>query len=383
MATQLDGPLPPDTDYRRAYMAAIIVVTVIAIMVAWLRMYTRIVLSKNVWWDDWIMFLGTFLTIVTNAILTRAFELGLGRHIYYVPEAQIPDCFKWLWVAEPTNLFALYTVRLSIALFFLRLIPTHHKRNRRIIWASIWALTISDIYVSINYFIQYRPIQKVWRPAIPGKCLSDSVYAAAPWVYQAVSILADIALMSIPILMFRGLNLPLRTKIGVIALCCLGVFTCAIAVVKTALLPALFDHQNEDKTWSLAQLCFWAQMEICTGMICGSLPCLKPLYRQIRGGTTIPSQQSSSYGSGFKGTIWTSRAEIEAPGANVLISLEDRSRSEDSILPRRLQRDDLEFRLNGRQQSAGESSFPKNVLPTASILRTTQLDIRSESVRKP
>ncbi|KAF2683120.1 hypothetical protein K458DRAFT_246137, partial [Lentithecium fluviatile CBS 122367] len=206
-----------------------------------------------------------------------AFKLGLGRHIYYVPKEQIPECFKWLWVAEPTNLFALYAVRLSITLFFLRLIPSHNTLYRRIIWASVWGLTISDIYVSINYFIQCRPIQKVWRPDIPGKCLSDAAYATPVWLYQAVSILADLTLMSIPILMFQGLKLRTRTKIGFIALCCLGIFTCAIAVVKTALLPTLFDHRNPDKTWSLAQLCFWAPMEICVGMICGSLPCLKPL----------------------------------------------------------------------------------------------------------
>jgi hypothetical protein len=34
--------------------------------------------------------------------------------------------------------------------------------------------------------------------------------------------------------------------------------TCIIAIVKTALLPALFDHEEKDKTWSMAQLCFWA-----------------------------------------------------------------------------------------------------------------------------
>lgn len=98
----------------------------------------------------------------------------------------------------------------------------------------------------------------------------------------AVSILADIALMSIPIMLFRTLKLPPKTKIGVIFLCCLGVLyvpfhfsrlpaldvtmltilltssTCVCAIVKTALLPALFDDKEEDKTWSLAQLCLWA-----------------------------------------------------------------------------------------------------------------------------
>ncbi|PVH91880.1 hypothetical protein DM02DRAFT_702580 [Periconia macrospinosa] len=382
MASQQDGPLPPDTDHRHEYMAAIIVFTVIAVVIAWLRMYTRMFISRNAWWDDWVMFIGTFLTILTNGILIRAFELGLGRHIYYVPKEQIPECFKWLWAAEPTNLFALYTVRLSITLFFLRLIPTHHKRYRHIIWASIWGLTISDIYVSVNYFIQCRPIEKVWRPETPGECLSDAVYAAAPWVYQAVSILADLALMSIPILMFRSLNLPLRTKIGVIVLCCLGVFTCAIAVVKTALLPALFDHHNKDKTWSLAQLCFWAPMEICVGMICGSLPCLKPLYHRIKGGTRIPSQKSSSYASGFAGIMDGSRAKNGKSSANEFINLEDRSKSEDSILPRNRQHDDIELCLKASQQSDGELSAPKDILPTTGILRTTELQFRSETSKK-
>lgn len=39
----------------------------------------------------------------------------------------------------------------------------------------------------------------------------------------AVSILADIALISIPIMMFRTLKVPTKTKIGIILLCCLGV----------------------------------------------------------------------------------------------------------------------------------------------------------------
>lgn len=39
----------------------------------------------------------------------------------------------------------------------------------------------------------------------------------------AVSILTDLALISIPIMMFRTLKVPTKTKIGIILLCCLGV----------------------------------------------------------------------------------------------------------------------------------------------------------------
>lgn len=127
-----------------------------------------------------------FLTIGTNGVLLQAYYLGLGRHIEYVPPENIKPCFMFLWIAEPTNLFALYAVRLSITLFFLRLIPAHKTLYRRIIWGIIWSLTISDIYVSINYFIQCRPIQKVWDTEIPGECLSDAAYQAAPWFYQGM-----------------------------------------------------------------------------------------------------------------------------------------------------------------------------------------------------
>ncbi|KAJ4394815.1 hypothetical protein N0V93_004035 [Gnomoniopsis smithogilvyi] len=294
MATTSSQSIPPDDDYRYAYMAGIITATIVAVLVSWVRMYTRMYISHNLWWDDWVMFAATFLTIGTNAVLLQAYYLGLGRHIQYVPVENLKPCFMFLWIAEPTNLFALYAVRVSITLFFMRLIPTHKKLYMRIIWGIIWSLTISDIYVSINYFIQCRPIQKVWDTEIEGECLSDAAYQAAPWFYQAVSILTDLALMSIPIMMFRTLKVPTRTKIGIILLCCLGVFTCACAVVKTALLPALFDHTNTDKTMSLAQLCLWAPLEICIGMICGSLPCIKPLYTRLRHGDKSLSLSAAS-----------------------------------------------------------------------------------------
>lgn len=59
MATASSQAIPPDDDYRYAYMAGIITATVVAILIAWIRMYTRMYISHNVWWDDWIMFIAT------------------------------------------------------------------------------------------------------------------------------------------------------------------------------------------------------------------------------------------------------------------------------------------------------------------------------------
>ena len=49
---------PPDGDIvlSERYIAGIAVMTVMAFLVAWLRMYTRVFVSRHIGWDDWIMF---------------------------------------------------------------------------------------------------------------------------------------------------------------------------------------------------------------------------------------------------------------------------------------------------------------------------------------
>ena len=51
-------PMPPDGDVITGphYIIAIIVTTVLAVLITWLRMYVRIFMSRNPGWDDYTMF---------------------------------------------------------------------------------------------------------------------------------------------------------------------------------------------------------------------------------------------------------------------------------------------------------------------------------------
>lgn len=91
----------------------------------------------------------------------------------------------WEWIGEPSNLFAVFLVRVSICLFFNRLVPPK-KIYHRTIWGMIAALTISDLYVSVYFFFQCRPLRKLWEPEIPGSCFGDVFKASAIWIYQGV-----------------------------------------------------------------------------------------------------------------------------------------------------------------------------------------------------
>lgn len=225
MAPPLLTPPPGgDVILSNHYIAGISVMTVLAVLIAWLRMYTRMFVSRNTGWDDWTTFaasvrmgpsvvLGTtpsflsyyhlfflfqsrfcshlsiktltgqLILIATNAFLMSSYHYGLGRHIYYLTSDQISQTFKWLWAAEPTNLFAVFLVRLSISLFFLRLIPPK-KAYLWIIRINIVGLVVSDIFISIYYFFACRPIRKIWEPETPGQCFGPGVDSAATWLYQ-------------------------------------------------------------------------------------------------------------------------------------------------------------------------------------------------------
>ena len=79
-------------------------------------------------------------------------------------------------------------------------------------------------------------------------------------------------------------------------------------------------------------------MEICVGMICGSLACLKPFYQSLRGhypappslfpGTSLKDSQDKS-----PGIYRTYDIECRSSPVDLDVELDVRTRSEDLILP--------------------------------------------------
>ena len=115
-----------------------------------------------------------------------SYHHGIGRHSFYLTTDQISQTFMWLWASELTNPFAAFLVRLSISLFFLRFAPPR-QIYRWIICGTIVALAASDIFISIYYFFECRPIQKVWKPEVAGTCFGRQVGLASTWLYQGTS----------------------------------------------------------------------------------------------------------------------------------------------------------------------------------------------------
>lgn len=134
-----------------------------------------------------------------------------------------------MWIGEPTNLFAVFQVRISVCLFFKRLVPPENVYIWTL-WGFIAALTIS-VYIFFNaghsarsgsLRFQEAALIMPSRPLLSGSakrvCCPDGLNYTllTTELIEAVSISADIILLCIPICLFWRLQVNMRTELALI-----------------------------------------------------------------------------------------------------------------------------------------------------------------------
>lgn len=107
----------------------------------------------------------------------------------------------------------------------------------------------------------------------------------------------DLLFAVLPVFLVWDLQLSTRVKLGIACLLSLGLFACACSIKKiteTARLGAATDI-----TWEFTDLSIWNMVELNVGIICGSLPCTRPLWQRVwYGGRSLVT----SSGAGRSGT---------------------------------------------------------------------------------
>lgn len=91
--------------------------------------------------------------------------------------------------------------------------------------------------------------------------------------------------------MLWNLNVHIRTRISLIAILGLGVFVCAAAFVKLGYLVNY--GKLGDWLWDSRNITIWTAVEMNIGIVAGSLPTLRPLFKRFLG---------SVYGKGSRKT---------------------------------------------------------------------------------
>lgn len=87
-------------------------------------------------------------------------------------------------------------------------------------WSSFTVIISLFIAVLIVNICQCHPVRYFYDKTIPGQCIDQTAFYIST---AALNLLTDVMVLSIPIIITARLHMPLRRKIAVCIILCLGV----------------------------------------------------------------------------------------------------------------------------------------------------------------
>ncbi|KAI0431653.1 hypothetical protein F5Y09DRAFT_185854 [Xylaria sp. FL1042] len=191
--------------------------TSIAVIAVTLRIFLRRKIGYAL--DDWLMVVAGALVIVYEAILTTSVQWGLGRKYESITLDEYKNIAYWQTLAQFFVNLQPVVPRWSIAVFLIRIFGKARPWFRwfLIFWVALMAITatISNVLT----FTYLDPVEALWDPTVASHYRFDpyiEYYIALGVGWEAA--ISDLAFAIIPVVFVWNLQMPLRRKIGLIAL---------------------------------------------------------------------------------------------------------------------------------------------------------------------
>ncbi|EAW19719.1 uncharacterized protein NFIA_027930 [Aspergillus fischeri NRRL 181] len=249
-------------------------VTVLAFVMVCLRLLARWERKQKLWWDDWMIVFSMGWNLVVVGFIFAMLKEGMGLHAgTAVPISNQVMIAKFLVVAEILYVFNLVWTKLSILLMYYRIFHfPYFKRWAYIIgiFVVLWVICITFLFIFICV-----PVQKLWYPDLPGRCINQ----VGTWIANAVStIVTDLAILVLPMPQVWKLQLRLSEKIALTVAFSLGFFVVFASAYRFSV---LFSYTSADSSYTLAPTVGWTAIEMSAGIVSACLPTLRPALQAI------------------------------------------------------------------------------------------------------
>ncbi|KAI5927226.1 hypothetical protein F4810DRAFT_649833 [Camillea tinctor] len=252
-----------------------------------LRLYTRLIVLRNVGWDDWFTVFSLVLLLLFTAFCSESTAYGLGRKM-----AEINDLDSYVTAAKYEVIgqsFAILVVGISktaVACFLLRIMI--ERWHKVVLWLCIISINGISLFCTVAIFIQCIPLERVWNPTADGYCWLNFTavgIATASW-----SVVMDFAMAVFPCFVVWKLKMKRKEKITVLSGLSLGVFAGVCGMVRTIMLTGL---SGEEYLFDTVPLLIWSATEGLVTIMCSSIPVLRPLYVRVKYGSKGDSSSNS------------------------------------------------------------------------------------------
>ncbi|KAI0115234.1 hypothetical protein F4814DRAFT_460021 [Daldinia grandis] len=269
-----------------------IILASVATITLTIRLYTRKWLTRGFGLDDVFIIFAyfpsttcTLIGIITEKKLQWHHQNGNGESNPYTNGLQIMFTNQILFDVA-TSL-----TKLSILILLYRITTASRDRNLTIAVLILIGIIIVNCFVFILVsFVQCIPLSAYWDHSIrPQHCINSGAHMLAASIINTIT---DWVVVLLPIWVALGLNLPIKQVGIVIFLFGLGIFTSSVGVVRSYYTWNLaFYPYNAENCWDVW---FTSVIELNFGIICASIPAMKPFFATYLPGVFRSLRQRSS-----------------------------------------------------------------------------------------
>ncbi|KAL2853585.1 hypothetical protein BJX68DRAFT_265052 [Aspergillus pseudodeflectus] len=248
--------------------------------------------------DDWFVlaawvFLIALCSLMIAGSATHTFGShsppGLGPAIYFYEDAQLRLTRKLQYSFDILSVWALGCLKLSILLSYRRLFSIGRAKlinSALLLVTVVWTVTFTIALIvqcGSHFGSRFRSLQQ-----IEANCANVFEISIA---LVATDVAVDLIILVIPIFMVFPLQMPLKKRLGVIAILMLGMSATACGIARLGLFaallgPTLFSSPTvagfptHDDTGIVSSHIFWSMLEVGIASIAVSLPVLYSLRRR-------------------------------------------------------------------------------------------------------
>ncbi|KAM0235149.1 hypothetical protein ACHAPO_005945 [Fusarium lateritium] len=314
-----------------------------------LRLYTRAFIIKSVGLDDHTYWLSGVLLLLHTIFVEIAAYHGFGQSM---PGPDASDlafdhaayAIKNQMIGQTFAVIGMSVAKFSLGFFLLRIVV--EKWQRITIWFAIVILSFFSALCAIMFWLQCRPVTKIFDPIrVEGVCkISVTPYAVALGVWCVV---VDFFFAIFPWVFIWKLNMKQKEKMTIAGSMSLGFLAGICGIVRTYEVATGF---TANFLLDTVPLIIWSAAEMAITLMCIGIPILRPLWRRVVRGSKISSEryyrrQDENDGEAFKlGSMplgsdkGSSRGFPNAPaklgirGPGTIIRIAGDNQSDESIL---------------------------------------------------
>ncbi|KAK4458968.1 hypothetical protein QBC42DRAFT_254821 [Cladorrhinum samala] len=274
-----------------------------------LRIYCKFLRHRGLWWDDHVL-IGSWLSLVAScAFVSASITLGFGRSLSLFNYRNLEPYLLYTNLAGTFSILAALWSKTSFGLTILRISSGWTKFA---VWFIIISVNIALGGAIVLTWGQCMPIEKTWRPSIPGRCWPKYYQVRYNIITAVYSGATDIILALVPWKLIWPLTINRKEKCGVLVAMSMGVFAGITSIIKITQLPSI---SNSSFTESTTQLMILAAAEGAITIIAASIPILRALLRDTR----PPPGPAQFYGMDF--SLYTGSENSRGTGtSNTVIS---------------------------------------------------------------